>query len=183
MSNFSSLLFLSIALCADAFTAGFVYGAGNVKIPLSSAFIMTVLSSGILSVSLVFGSLLKPFLPMEIPSFLSACLLILLGLSKLAARPTKDTARHANQKEPEVLSCSESFFLGIALSLDNAAAGLGAGLSGSSFPILITLSLVLGLLSVLGGCFLGKKAGSWSNVDFSKYSGIILIILGLMKLA
>lgn len=182
MGDFSSLLFLSIALCADAFTAGFVYGAGHVKIPLPSAFIMTALSSGILSVSLVSGSFLKPFLPMEVPVFLSACLLILLGFSKITAKPTKDTARHANQKEPEILSCSESFFLGIALSLDNAAAGLGAGLSVSSFPILVTLSLVLGLFSVLGGCFLGKKAGSWSNVDFSKYSGIILVILGLMKL-
>ena len=182
MSDFSSLLFLSIALCADAFTAGFVYGAGNVKIPLVSALIMTALSSGILSVSLISGSLLKPFLPMEIPSFLSVCLLILLGFSNLTAKPTKDTASHANQKEPEVLSSSEAFCLGIALSLDNAAAGLGAGLSGSSFPILITLSLALGLSSVLGGCFLGKKASFWSGVDFSKYSGIILIILGLMKL-
>lgn len=183
MDSFSSLLFLIIALCADSFTASFVYGAGCVRIPWSSACIITALSSGILSGALLLGAVLRPFLPQEVPVFLSACLLILLGCSKATARPTEDMARHANRQEPEILSPAESFFLGIGLSLDNAAAGLGAGLSGNSFPMILLLSLVLSLLSVKGGCFLGKKAAAWVRVDFSKYSGFILVVLGLLKLA
>lgn len=182
MDDFSSLFFLVPALCADAFTASFVYGAGHVKIPVLSAWIITALSSGILSAALVLGSFLRPFLPQEIPVFLSASLLILLGCSKITAVPTKDMAKHANKREPEVLSPSESFFLGIGLSLDNAAAGLGAGLSGNSFPVLLLSSLLFGYFSVAGGCFLGKKAGALAGVDFSRYGGIVLVILGLLKL-
>lgn len=182
MDDFSTLLFLVLALCADSFTASFVYGAGYVKLPLSSAYIITALSSGILSVSLLLGSVLRPYLPPDIPVFLSASLLILLGCSKITARSTKDMADHANRKEPEILSPRESFFLGIGLSMDNAAAGLGAGLSGNSFPILLLLSLLLGFLSIEGGCFLGKKASLWASVDFSRYGGIILVALGLLKL-
>lgn len=182
MDAFSTLLFLVLALCADSFTASFVYGAGYVKLPLSSACIITALSSGILSVSLLLGAALKPYLPQDLPVFLSASLLILLGFSKITAKPTKDMANHANRQEPEILSPHESFFLGIGLSIDNAAAGLGAGLSGNSFPVLLLLSLILGFLSIEVGCFLGKKARLWASVDFSRYGGMILVVLGLLKL-
>lgn len=182
MDDFSSLFFLVPALCADAFTASFVYGAGHVKIPMLSAWIITFLSSGILSAALFLGTCLRPFLPQELPVFLSASLLLLLGCSKVTAAPTKDMARHANKRDPEILSSSEAFILGIGLSLDNAAAGLGAGLSGNSFPALLLLSLLIGFLSVAGGCFLGQRAGALAGVDFSRYGGIILVILGLLKL-
>lgn len=182
MDSLSSLVFLILALCADTFTACFVYGTGNVRIPPVSSWIITLLSAGILSASLALGAVLKPFLPPDVPVFLSSSLLVLLGASRFTAAPTKDMAAHANKEKPEILSPSEALFLGAGLSVDNAAAGIGAGLSGSSLPAVLILSLLFGMASVTGGCRLGKRAVSMADMDFSKYSGVILVILGLLKL-
>lgn len=182
MDVFSPLLLLIPALCADAFAASFVYGAGHVKIPVLSACIINLLSTGILSVSLLFGSLLRPFLSADLPVFLCASLLVLSGASKLNAAPTENMAENANRNKPEILSPSEALFLGAGLSLDNGAAGIGAGLSGSSLLAVILLSVLFGFLSIYMGCSLGKRAGRLAGHDFSKYGGALLILLGLLKL-
>lgn len=182
MNSFSSLIFLILALCADTFTVSFVYGAERVRIPLPSIWIITFLSTGILGTALMAGAALKPFLPDELPMFLGSSLLVLLGASRFTAVPPKDMAVHANRLEPEVLSSSEAFFLGIGLSIDNAAAGLGTGLSGAPLPLVILLSLSLSFAAVTAGCAAGKRAVMAADLDFSRYSGIVLVILGLLKL-
>lgn len=182
MNSFSSLIFLILALCADTFTASFVYGAEKVRIPLSSIWIITLLSTGILVTALEAGAAIKLFLPDELPMFFSSSLLVLLGASRFTAVPTKDMAVHANRMEPEVLSPSEAFFLGIGLSIDNAAAGLGTGLSGAPFPLVAFLSLSLSFAAVTAGFAIGKRAVLAADLDFSRCSGIVLVILGLLKL-
>ena len=182
MSDFFELLLLVIALCADAFTASFVYGADRVKIPFLSAAIITLLSTGILAAFLLAGTVIRPFFPGNTAALLSAALLFFLGLGKCMAGPVKDVARQANDQEPEVLSAKEAFLLGIALSLDSAAAGIGTGLSGSSWPLLLFLSLASGFLAILGGSFLGKLVSGWTHLDFSRMSGVILILLAVLKL-
>lgn len=174
---------LVLALCADTFTACFVYGADRVKIPFVSAAIITLLSTGFLAVSLLAGRLLIPVLPGRLHAYLCAGILFFLGLCKLTAHPTKDMARKANQEEPERLSPREAFFLGISLSLDSVAAGLGTGLAQGPVPFLLLLSLGLGFFSVMAGSFLGKLASSLIRVDFSRIGGILLILLALTKLA
>lgn len=177
-----SPVLLILALCADTFTACFVYGADRVRIPFLSASIITLLSSAFLAVSLFAGRLLMPVLPGQLPSLLCAGILFFLGIGKLTAHPTKDMARNANKEEPELLSPSEAFFLGISLSLDSAAAGLGTGLAESPAPFLLLLSLGLGFLSVMAGSVLGKLASSLVRIDFSRFGGLLLIFLALMKL-
>lgn len=182
MFDFISILFLVLALCADAFTASFVYGADRVKIPFASAAIITLLSTGILAVFLFAGKLLSPFLSGNLSALIGTALLLILGLSKLTARPTGEVARHANAFEPEILSPSEAFPLGIALSLDSAAAGAGAGLSGNSIPLLLLLSLAFGFLSIVLGSVLGRRASAFIRLDFSRLSGLVLIVLAIGKL-
>lgn len=182
MSDFFSIFFLVIALCADAFTASFVYGADHVKIPLLSASIITLLSTGILAAFLFAGNLLRPWLPENLAVWIGAALLAILGISKLFSAPTKTITQRANIQEPEILSPRESFFLGIALSIDSAAAGVGAGLTESSAAVLLGLTLLLGFLSIICGCRLGRLAASWTRLDFSKLSGFLLILLALLKL-
>lgn len=182
MSCFFELFLLVLALSADAFTASFVYGADRVKIPFLSAAVITFLSTGILAFFLLAGSFLKAFLPGNLPSLCSVLLLFLLGLAKLTARPVRDMARRANDRDPEVLSAGEAFVLGAALSMDSAAAGIGTGLTGTSLPLLMILSLVTGFLSVTGGGRLGRIVSGRTSMDFSKAGGMVLMLLALMKL-
>ena len=105
-----------------------------------------------------------------------------MGIFSLAKSHTEETARQTNHVKPEILSPSEACLLGAALSLDNAAAGLGAGLSGCPVPTLLLLSFLLGILLILAGVRLGRLAAGILRFDFSKLGGLLLILLGLMKL-
>ena len=183
MATLSSMLFLAAALSTDIFTACFIYGAGHVRIPPLSAAVMIASSVMILSVSQLLGVFLYAWLPKELPAFIGSSLMVLLGAMRLNSGSPEDTALYANRTRPEVLSCPEALFLGISLSADNAAAGLGAGVSGRLLPWLPFFSLLISTLSVTGGWALGKKAAERLPFDPSKAGGIILLLLGLWKLA
>ena len=81
----------------------------------------------------------------------------------------------------------------MGLSSDNGAAGLGAGLAGASLAVLFFLSLILSFTSVRLGAGLGRKSalalensrqlpGSRRSLDLSRTGGLILILLGILKL-
>ena len=176
------LLLLIFALCADTFTACFLYGAGHVRIPVLSSAAIILLSAGSLALFQIAGTLLRPWLAYDLPVFLSSCVLILLGAMRFNSGSAEAAALHANRIHPEYLSFSEACFLGISLSADNAAAGLGAGLSRDSLAALTLLSLSVSFLSVVGGCHLGRVAAKRIPIDVSKLGGMILIVLGLVKL-
>lgn len=54
-------LLLVVALSMDAFVASFAYGAQRIKIPFSSAAIISVICTAMLAVSLLAGALLRHF--------------------------------------------------------------------------------------------------------------------------
>ena len=60
-SSWIEIVVLVIALSIDAFVASFVYGSNKVRIPLVSAWIITMLSTGILILFLVMGNIVGAF--------------------------------------------------------------------------------------------------------------------------
>ena len=81
-----------------------------------------------------------------------------------------------------VLSPVEDLSLGLALSLDSAAAGFGAGMMVTHLPLTILLSLLLNTAAVLLGSFLGRTLAKRSSLDLSWLSGLLLMGLALGKL-
>lgn len=206
---FSQLFLLITALSLDAFAASFVYGTDRVRIPASSVAVITGLSTGILVLFLLlgkwFGSLIAP----EITSRLCFFILFLLGCIKLFDGGIKSLIRRsafferrltfsishlnfiltvyadpsaANGEDIAVLSPAEAFSLGIALSLDSAAAGFGAGMMVTHLPLTVALSLLLNTAAVVGGSALGRTLAKRSTFELSWASGILLILLAFLKL-
>ena len=116
---------------------------------------------------------------------------MLLGFSRFTASPA--SASVPGKGSTKQLSASGSFFLAMGLSSDNGAAGLGAGLAGASLAVLFFLSLFLSFTSVRLGAFLGRKSalalensrqlpGSRCSLDLSRTGGLILVLLGILKL-
>ena len=97
------------------------------------------------------------------------------------------------KKRYKTALCFRLLFSGHGLSSDNGAAGLGAGLAGASLAVLFFLSLFLSFTSVRLGVFLGRKSvlalensrqlpGSRRSLDPSRTGGLVLILLGILKL-
>ncbi len=205
----SQLILLIIALSADAFAASFAYGADNVKIPPLSAIIVALISDLLLMASLFIGNLLKAYIPAAFTVFFSFSILFVLGAIKLfdssirkKIRENRFSSREvrvrtknlrfiltvyaapetANTEDVEVLSPAEALSLGLALSLDSAAAGLGAASGEYSFLLAAVLNILISLCAVFCGCRLGRLLASKSGVNFSVIGGILLLLLAFSKL-
>lgn len=209
-SSLIEILLLVIALSIDAFAACFAYGTNNVKIPPASAVIITTISSGILVVFLFLGKFIGSFIPISFTTALCFCILFLLGFLKLFDSSIKVILRKlesssknysfslsglkfilivyanpdaANKEDISILSAGEAISLGIALSLDSAAAGLGAGVMSFSPVQVCFFSFLTGLLAITLGSRLGNRIAKKTNRDLSWLSGLMLILLAFLKLS
>lgn len=207
--SFVQLLMLLTALSLDAFAASFVYGTDNVKIPVASVSIITALSTGILFFFLVLGKWCGALISPGTTSVICFLLLFLLGLVKLFDSTLKSLIRRsgcshkkmrfsisdlnfiltvyadpskANGEDIAVLSPAEALSLGIALSLDSAAAGFGAGMAVLHLPMALFFSALFTIAAILSGSHLGRFLSKKISPDLSWLSGILLLILAFSKL-
>ncbi len=176
------IFLLVTALSVDAFAASFAYGVSRTRIPLSSLCILSSISSLILAFSLLAGNLLTGFLTSEQTRQISFIVLLLLGLAKLFDRSCCAQADKADKDKDKLLSPTEAVSLGLALSIDSAAAGVGAALLPSCIPAAIIASFFTGILAILGGSFLGKALSLHIQKNLCWVSGVLLILLAFMKL-
>ncbi|MDS0528160.1 sporulation membrane protein YtaF [Clostridium sp. SHJSY1] len=203
-----SLLLVS-SVCIDAFVASIAYGTNKIKIPITSALIISGIGSLILGISLFAGGFIKDFLPGKLPIILSFSILMILGIYRLFEGLFKNFIQQksaldkplkfklfdmnfvlqvyadetkADFDKSKVLTPKESFYLATALSFDSLAVGFGSSLVGGGYIETILLCFIIGITVVLLGVFIGKKLLEKSNVNLSWLSGVILMILAINKL-
>ena len=212
MGSFATLaeaLLIVTALSVDAFVSCFAYGASRIKVPFSSAMIINLICSAILTISLLLGGFIGNWVPSEITTAICFLLLLGLGLSKIFDSAVKALIRrhqafqrdirfsishlgfilsiYANPEEADrdnsrILSPSEAVVLALALSLDGLAVGFGTGMTSTEPLLVIGLSLVSDLLCILLGCFLGARFSRKLNLELNWLSGLLLMILAILKL-
>ena len=209
LAVFAEALLIVTALSVDAFVSCFAYGASRIHVPFSSAMVINLICSGILALALLFGGLIGNWVPPGVTTGICFFLLLGLGLSKIFDSAVKALiCRHqafqknirfsffqlgfllsiyanpeaADRDHSRVLSPSEATFLALALSVDSLAVGFGTGMTQIAPLLIITLSLVLGLLCILLGCFLGARVTRKANLELTWLSGLLLILLAISKL-
>ncbi|WP_032122313.1 sporulation membrane protein YtaF [Clostridium amazonitimonense] len=200
----SILLVLAVSL--DAFVASIAYGTNKIKVPFISVTIINIICSSFLGLSLLFGSIVKKFIPGNITSIISFSILLLLGIYYLFQGLVKNYIGKSSSKRVDLklfnfrfiidiyadetkadinnsktLDPKEAFYLAVALSLDSLAVGFGSSLGDINYFQVIVLSLICGIFSIWTGTFLGRKFAEKSKIDLSWLGGIMLIILSILK--
>ena len=202
-------LILVIALSIDAFVASFAYGTNKIRIPFLSTIIISAICSGILALSLIIGSVLSDFINANITIAIGFVIMFLLGIIKLFDSSIKTLIRKnknfkkeykftlfslnfilnvyadpekADMDRSRLLSPVEAVSLAIALSLDGAIAGFGAGLLSGSIIQTVLFSFVIGACFIIAGYRLGNHISKKLSFDMSWISGILLILLAFLKL-
>ncbi|MGN1402573.1 MAG: sporulation membrane protein YtaF [Bacillus sp. (in: firmicutes)] len=211
MTNVAALILLAFAVSLDSFSVGFTYGLRKVTIPLASIVVIACMSAGTIFFSMFLGGLLSGVLSPAFAEKLGGTLLIGLGIWVIYqnVRPLQEVKEEIKsetviatiemkyfgiainilRKPMEVdmdrsgtITGMEAVLLGIALSLDAFAAGLGAAMIGFS-PIV--LACCIGLMSSLfikAGMTFGSKLSSYSSLDrLSFLPGVLLILIGIIK--
>jgi len=200
-------LLLAVVLSVDVFAVSFAYGSSKIKIPFKSIMIITVIGSVILGLSIYVGSAFLPFMPLAVANGLSFGILFTLGLVKIFDSVIKRFVRkHSDSSkrmefsifnvkfimnvyaDPEkadldnsrVISAKEAVIVALAVAMDAFALGFGAGLSDVNHLQIIAFSLVIDVIAVLLGCFIGGKIAQKSPINLSWLGGVILITLAFL---
>jgi|SRR5699024_11192262 len=200
---------LVLAVSLDALVASIAFGSKKIDIPFLSTMVINIISSLLLTLSIFLGFQLKRILPGDIASIISFVILFLIGIFYLfesiikaylesKASPNKEIRFKlsnirfminiyidetlADLDYSKTLDSKEAIYLGTALSLDSLTIGFGSGLSDINYLFMIGLSLLIGMISVRLGLFIGKKLASKSKVNLSWLAGIILIFLAISRL-
>lgn len=200
-------LLLVFTLSLDAFVASIAYGTNKIQIPFTSITIINITCSLLLAISLFLGSIVKKFIPGGITLIISFLILMLLGIFYLFQSLIKNYITKISKSSKEVnlkvsnliiniyidetsadfdnsknLNPREAIYLATALSLDSLAVGFGSSLGNINYIQVIILSFIYGILAIYLGLFIGKKLVEKSSLDISWLSGVILMILAIMKI-
>ena len=204
-----NILLLVIALSIDAFVAGFAYGVDKIRIPLMSMSVIGSFSAISLWISLLAGRGLLVGLSPGFARFISITLLFVVGLAKLfdgtikcIIRRKEPMEKHldfhmfdfrflltvyadpnkADKDKGGILSAKEACSLGIALSIDSMAAGIGAGIAAAPILFPVILAFIMGASAIGLGVFLGNRVAARYSLDFSWIGGFLLILLSVLKM-
>lgn len=202
-------ILLVFSLCIDACAASFAYGTNKIKIPIRSSMVLTAISTLFLAISLALGSFMQHLIDDKLTHMLCFAILFILGflrlfegvlknyLNKKASSPNNIEVTLFNFKlvlnvyadvtladidHSKILSIKEALYLGIALSLDSLIVGLGAALAPISFWQVIFFSIVINFFAIFAGGLIGRHCAEKVEIDLSWLSGVILIILAILKL-
>lgn len=200
------LLVLSVSI--DSFLASISYGTSKIRIPFSSALIVDIISSTMLGSSLLVGSFLQDYISLNIAKIISFIILFLLGIYRLFESILKSYINN-NSKElspfkfklfdfnfvlqvyadeikadfdkSKILTSKESIYLAFALSLDSLAVGFGSSLLTINYIEVFIVSIIIGLIAILLGAFVGRKFVESTNLNLSWLSGLMLVILAFLR--
>ncbi|MGB9803030.1 sporulation membrane protein YtaF [Desulfofundulus sp.] len=207
MELLTTLIF-ALALNMDAFGTGVAYGVKGIRLPFSSAVIISLMSVLAISLSMSAGNLLLRTISVDFARHLGGIILILIGL-RIIFQVLREGAKGEEPRpvfqiriralaliiqvlrEPHradldhsgVISAGEAVLLGLGLALDSFGAGFALSMLGLDL-MLTTLLVGTGLLvTIYAGLLAGRGFGATAlGRQFSALPGCILIMLGLFKL-
>lgn len=202
-------ILLVLAVSLDSFVASIAYGAKKIKIPTSSIMIINMISSLFLGLSIFVGHMFKKIIPGQFTSIIGFLILFLMGVYYLCESLIKAYLKSKTSSNEELelklfdikfivhiyidetkadvdsskkLDPREALYLGTALSLDSLTIGFGSSFGNINYGLVITLSMIIGMLGVKCGLKIGEKIVENSKVNLSWIAGVILILLALLKL-
>jgi putative sporulation protein YtaF len=211
MTQLLSLLILAFAVSLDSYTVGFTYGVRKMYLPIKSIIIIACCSAITLLFAMGIGGIIVQFLSPSIAEKIGGIILIGIGAWVLyqVFRPEKQEKNVAIKetiinfeirslgivikilRKPTAadidksgsITGMEAVLLGVALSLDAFAAGIGAVLIGYSPWIMAIAVATMSSLFVSFGMKCGHVLANFKWMDkFSFLPGLILIILGIWKI-
>jgi len=183
-----TIIIVGLAANLDNLGIGLAYGVKETKIPILSNIIIAFISMTITYFAVIAGGTLSEYISPNLANFLGSFLLCVIGLWTLFSK-------RLNNPEPfnkpelldwdanHVISWREAIYLGLILSLNCLASGLGIGANGIS-AIWTVISIGFFSLVTIG---IGSHFGYFLNKTFiGKYStsisGWLLIIIGLYEM-
>lgn len=180
-------LVLAVILSMDSLGIGLAYGIKNIVVSHKVRLIFSIASLILSAIAVEFSSFVTVLLiPESITDIISALIFFVLGGYMLLSCVKQDM-NYGDIDNSKNIDLKEAVCIGIAISLDSAAVGLGLGTSSIGrvvylFPILI---FIMQYIFISLGIFAGNKVKDIKKTEkrwITAFPGIILIILAILQL-
>lgn len=208
--EFLALALIALALSIDSFAAGISYGVRNIKLPLASLAIISLMSMVAITVSMLLGYFLAGYFSPALARKLGGAILILIGLwvlvqSMMGNGESEDVLKEdplvyirirplglavqilrepskADLDRSGIISPREAVFLGLALAMDAFGAGIAISMLGLNMFFAAVLVGICQIIMIRAGMITGTGIGTTGFGKKMCYlPGAILITLGLFK--
>lgn len=204
------ILLLAISSNGDNVAVGVAYGLGRINVPLTSNLLIAVVTGVCTLVSMLIGQGIGSMMPPRLANSMGGVIIAAIGgwviVQSLRsnrqrnARPVEgathrqpgifqqlvlvlDNPVGADSNFSRQIELKESWFLAVALSLNNAVNGVAAGMVGMN-PLLLTFAVMLfSMVMLSAGLAAGSQIGKRWLAGFSGVlSGLMLMLLGLYEI-
>lgn len=205
--NLREEIFLAVIVSLDTYLTAVAYCNSGIKIPLLSSFVISLISSAVLGLSLGFSDFLSSFIPVGVCRVCGTAIITAIGVMTVFKSIIRSLAGHISEKGElsvrscrygivvkmyldetcadfdgsKILSTAEAVALALASSLDSIATGLSSGFSGISPVPSFIFAFFAGFLAIALGNITGRKISSLRR-DFSWVGGILLILFAFFGL-
>ena len=179
---FSSLL-LAISSSMDSLGIGITYGLKRIKLKKWDKAILFCISIFVTLISILIGNILKNIFSESFFKILGISILIIMGLVILAKNNYNECTFDLDNSND--IDYKEAMLLGFALSLDSFCIGVGALALGINMILFALIVANLQYFFLTIGNLLGIQLSNFKNIPqsiWTKISGIILILIGFLKL-
>ena len=199
-------IILSVIVSVDIFLAATAYECSKIKIPLSSAAVISTVGAFFLWISLVFSHILSRFIPEKVFLWLGFFIILTIGISTIFKSIVRNLVRRleksgelslhtkesgiviklylddtaADYDNSKQLSIKEASTLAAAVSVDSLSIGLAMGGNEINPEATAIFAIISGFAAIIFGGVTGRKIAS-INRDFSWIGGAALIIFGIFE--
>ena len=179
---FLNTFLLAISSSIDSLGIGITYGLRHTKLLKKSKIILFLISIFITFLSGLVGNILKSTLSTNVCEFIGSALLLCMGIFIIIKTNEQEISFDFDNSND--ISPKEAIFLGIALSLDSLCIGIGGSTIGINVYLFSVLVAILQYVFLSIGNYCGIHLIKFSSIPqsfWSKISGILLILIGLIK--
>lgn len=190
------ILLLLIIFSLDTLLVSMSYSINKITLSFKSCLIIASICSLSLLFALLISNTFKNFFNPDLGNIISFIILGLLGIYNLVQEKVKAIISKYKNKIVNIyldqtnadldnsknLNCKEAILLSIILSLDSLVGGISIGFMKYNIFLILLESIIINISFINIGSIIGKKLNTIINFNTSYITGIILILLAILKI-
>lgn len=201
------MLLLLLATTCDSFFMSIAYGVEGIRISWKAILIIACCGTMFLGISMLLAGVITCLFSPVAAKWISFVILFGLGLIHIFRAQVKYMVKRYKEKplvirysnvsfvvdimldekaadmdRSKELNSKEALYLGIALSLDSLASGIAYGIAYAHVGLLLAMSFAAGMTMIIAGRGIGSRISHYAQKDVSWISGVLLLLLALLRL-
>lgn len=187
------IILIAAAICIDSFALGITYGIRKIKVPKVAILMITLVTTGVLGVSVLSGHIISQLISKFAASLISSIVLIGLGLffmlegyikHLVAARSAKESeGKLINFRVPKLgiiidialdvtkadldvsgdINIKEALYIGSILSVDSLGVGFGYAMGDMNALYFLAAVFIINVITLICGLKLGGKIEDYKS--------------------